>query len=373
MTINEADREQLRAWVRSQSVPYPLVRRAWIGLLSGEGHHLLVPENARRTMAFANHRSAFAPQRRLEDRSGKAGTLVRGPVTVCNSWRAIRATLMTNAELLEKLDKWASGRKIWPKSFDCPHYKECQASLSENAKLEGGKTCLMSYVGKEYGAADSGVPFRLVIVGIDHGWRGEQPEDFGGCQTGMEDALYGDGKGTNFNPHYSGVIRTAAAILGYTGRHCLEVCYERNECVGDRRPPGERCLLRLLAQPNLVKCAPGRDMATKSTTMMLNRCSRHLVSELEVLRPDLLVFHGGSARWALPWALQTEKAGTLTPFPESPMDDDFPVIHELSGKGYKSLVLFLAHPSRRHLAKQWKSIVVPSLKLLRSRRYIPSP
>ena len=37
LSINEADREQLRAMVRSHSMPHALVRRAQIVLLSGEG------------------------------------------------------------------------------------------------------------------------------------------------------------------------------------------------------------------------------------------------------------------------------------------------------------------------------------------------
>jgi hypothetical protein len=37
LAISEADREQLRAMVRSRSMPHSLVRRAQIVLLSGEG------------------------------------------------------------------------------------------------------------------------------------------------------------------------------------------------------------------------------------------------------------------------------------------------------------------------------------------------
>jgi Uracil DNA glycosylase superfamily len=276
-----------------------------------------------------------------------------------------------STDLLSRLDEWARERKIWPRQFGCPYYQECQASLAEGAKLDGGKTCLMSYVARDYGEPVSGGPFRLVIVGIDHGWRGDKTEDFGGCQRGMEEVLYGGGQGKNFNPHYRGVIRTAAAVLGQSGRHCLGACYERKECAGDRCPQDARCVLRSFAQPNLVKCAPGPDMASKSTTTMLNRCARHLVSELEILRPDLLVFHGRPARWAFPWALQTEKCGTLAPLPESPTHDDFPVIQELTATGYKCPVLFLPHPSRGGLDRQWESVVEPALKLLRSKGAIP--
>ena len=60
---------------------------------------------------------------------------------------------MSNAELLKKLEQWAleRERRILPQSFDCPHYNECNSSLEEGSKLDGGKTCQMSYVGKEYG------------------------------------------------------------------------------------------------------------------------------------------------------------------------------------------------------------------------------
>jgi hypothetical protein len=115
---------------------------------------------------------------------------------------------------LWRLDAWARDRKIWPEKFPCPYYQDCQDSIRSQVKLDGGKTCLMSYVGKDYGKPIAARSSRLVIAGIDHGWRGDKPTNFKDNQRGMEDVYYGGGEGKNFNAHYSGVIRTAAAIMG---------------------------------------------------------------------------------------------------------------------------------------------------------------
>ena len=168
----------------------------------------------------------------------------------------------SNAELLEKLKHWALQRKILPESFDCPHYDDCNASLEKKGmKLDGGKTCQMSYVGRDYGATElaPGKPFRLVIVGIDPGANYEEaPEDFAESQKNIEKWFYGKPFDKS-HPHYLGVVRTAAAILGAAGRHCLENCWQRARCAGEARPSGVVCALRAFTQPNLVKCAPLSD------------------------------------------------------------------------------------------------------------------
>lgn len=280
-----------------------------------------------------------------------------------------------NTQLLGDLDQWARERRIYPKSFDCPHYEKCNGSLSEGSHLDGGYTCTMSYVGQEYGAPElaPGKAFRLVIVGIDSGanYEAKKLEGFVECQQGIEDWYY-EKSFDKSHPHYLGVIRTAAAILGRDGKYCLDHCHEDSKCFGNNRPNGERCVLRSFAQPNLVKCANGPNRKTRSRNVMFNNCSEHFLSELEILKPNLIVFHGGDARWAFPQALQ-KRGFDSVPLADSPKQGDFSVVHELTGAslGSKCFILYLSHPSYGWLNRQWEPVVEPALKLLRSMSAIP--
>ena len=86
--ISEADREQLRAMVRSHSMPHSLVRRAQIVLLSGEGKSNR--EVARRCGVSA---PAVSHWRRRYQERGLAGCTmslgrgVRAPTTT-KGWRS---------------------------------------------------------------------------------------------------------------------------------------------------------------------------------------------------------------------------------------------------------------------------------------------
>ncbi len=222
-----------------------------------------------------------------------------------------------------------------------------------------------------------GKPFRLVIVGIDTGANYEEKklEGFIESQKGIEKWYYGTETGTEtkFNPYYRGVIRTAAAVLGRDGKHCLEHCYQESKCVGCRRPNGKRCVLRSFVQPNLVKCAGGPDRMSRSGAVMLKNCPQYLVSELKILKPDLIVFHGAKAQWAFPNVLP--EGYDSVPLPDSPKQGDFSVIQKLTTAdlGSKCFILYLHHPSHGCLNRQWERVVEPALKLLRSKSAIPPP
>jgi hypothetical protein len=288
---------------------------------------------------------------------------------------------ISNAELLEKLEQWALDRKILPKSFDCRHYNDCNGSLEKKGlKLDHGKTCQMSYIGKEYGKTElaPGKPFRLVIAGIDPGANYDEEqklEGFTECQRDMEACYYGK-PFDKHHPHYLGVVRTAAAILGNRGTHCLEHCYGGSRCLGDGRPYGELCVLRSFAQPNLVKCVPveNESRETKSTWEMFRNCSQHLFSELEVLKPDLLVFHGKAAQDEFTKLLKSQFEHRA--LHDSPKDEGgAPMIYEVIGPSGEReyFVLYLKHPSHGWLNRQWDyyNVVEPSLAILRSMRAIP--
>jgi len=271
------------------------------------------------------------------------------------------------SDLIAQLERWARERRILPRDeFDCAHYPDCQESRRRRnlGLLERGRTCMMSYIGIDFGAMYSGKPFRLAIVGMDHGE--SAGGDFAERQSSIE-LYYYNGR-NKFNQHYRGVIRTAAAILGEAGQHCLDACKEK--CEGDKRLIGMRCVLRSFAQPNVVKCVSAGNMTCQATSEMYDYCSDHLLSELDILKPDLAVFHGRNS--ALAFLLAEKNRGQEpAPFSEAPKDGDMSVVYEVKKPGFRYIALFLAHPSRGHLSRRWETVAGPALDFLRSCGAVP--
>ena len=98
------------------------------------------------------------------------------------------------------------------------------------------------------------------------------------------------------------------------------------------------------------------------------------MSEIEVLQPELVVFHGRDAEWAFRNVMD-EKGYKHTELPNSPKHLGFPMVHEVSAPDGRSkfYCLYLLHPSFGNLDRQWDSerTVEPALELLRSRGAIP--
>lgn len=264
---------------------------------------------------------------------------------------------MDSHELMTALEEWAQEAKVDPHGFACRFYSECNKSVSES--LDGGSTCMMSYVGRQY--EQDG--FRLVIVGMDHGEA--EGADFEQRRGQIEDA-YQKG-GYNFNPHYQGVVKTAAAIFGGRGNHCRHNC--TRFCQKSRNASAD-CVLDRIIQPNAVKCAPNthKNRNSKATGTMRHNCAHHLASELRILRPGLVVFHGAAARWAVPpvfkeCGLGLEEVGNVS-------DNHGPVLFK--SQKLRAHVLFLHHPSYGWLDRQWANIVEPALAYLREEKLIPN-
>jgi hypothetical protein len=152
------------------------------------------------------------------------------------------------------------------------------------------KHCLMSYVGRDYGGP--GVFPRLALVGMDHKFR--IGGGFMARRLGIE-KCYQNG-GDEFNEHYKGVVKTAAAVFGSAGGFCQRMC--RKFCQKSRALPSLRhpacCVLDRIAQPNAVKCVSklATDSTCKATGPMWDNCAHHLVAELRILRPEVVIFHG---------------------------------------------------------------------------------
>jgi hypothetical protein len=286
---------------------------------------------------------------------------------------------MSNDDVLvSRLEEWASTRRIFPPTFNCQHYECCEKSFYDGCgrRLEYGKTVVMSYVGRQYeDPLVDGGQLRLVIVGIDHGKKGlKEAEFFGFKERRLEIEEYRDltrpEEERRFRQHYGGVVRTVAAILGRRGLGCLEACW-KSRC----RVDGE-CVLLRFAQPNLVKCAAPSDqpdMNSKSTELMLNNCSEHLLEELTVFRPTLVVFHGARLRAVFDRAVRKREGWSLSPQTMGPRNHGGElVVHRLTTPVFDAHVLYLHHPSHNHLNNQWDAVVSPALELLRSSGAIPA-
>lgn len=225
-----------------------------------------------------------------------------------------------------------------PDQFKCSCYTACNASI--NQELREGEGCCMSYVGPRYGQG-----FRLAVVGMDHGEF--HSATFKGRQSGIDDCYLRER--CNFNPHYAGVVKTAAAILGMSGSDCRTQCVQACHA-GD----GSNCVINRIAQPNLVKCVPHTqgNRTSRSSRVMKVNCARHLAAELRILRPEMIVFHGVQSRWIM--RPEFERAGTDLVAIEECADSYGPVLYRSAE--LKAHLLFLYHPSRGWLDRQWEKV-----------------
>ena len=270
-----------------------------------------------------------------------------------------------NDTLMQTLTSWAKDEAyISPDTFACRYYDECNRSVG--GRLGTGTGSQMSYVGRHYASDEVAIDFRLVVVGMDHG-----EKSCGGyevARTGLE-AWYQAG-GKAFNPHYRGVVRTAVAVFGDGAAYCRANCVSR--CKGGRRPDTKAtCVINRIVQPNVVKCTPTNqdDRGSRTTRNMWHNCAHHLAHELRLLRPNLVVFHGSWAPWAVLSAL-TNAGAAANPIEGAPRAGQRDVLYQSIALG--TYVLFLHHPSYGHLDKQWDPVIKPCLEFLRSRGLIPS-
>jgi hypothetical protein len=255
--------------------------------------------------------------------------------------------------VIAHLEKWATeDARIAPDHFACLHYKACNASVDED--LQGGKGCCMSYVGPNYGE-----DFRLAIVGMDHG--DFESFTFEGRREGIQNCYVRKRK--KFNQHYAGVVKTAASILGKSGDHCRVHCLRSCHAT---KP--ETCVIDRISQPNLVKCTPRKqnDRTSRSSWGMKSNCARHLLAELRILRPNVIVFHGIQSRGIM--RAEFERAGVDFSAIEARSDTSGPALYGFAELG--AHFLFLYHPSHGWLAQQWPQ-VEKWIGYLRERGLVP--
>ncbi len=268
----------------------------------------------------------------------------------------------TNVNLMSNLDDWArTDSNIEPSAFGCQYYISCNDSA--RGSLGRGTCTQMSYIGRHYGEAIEGSDFRLAIVGIDHGEK--ERASYVECRDGIENC-YQIG-GYNFNADYKGISKVASAIFGRSSRRCNEFC--SSNCTKNSTGT-ENCVIDRIARPNIVKCV--RDdingRSTKSTWTMRTNCSKHLIDELEQLKPNLIVFFHLPYRDIFLPLLQ-ELAFEYKPLSDI-KDAHGHVIYEVPR--ICDTLLFLAHPAHGQLGRQWHNVVVPSLNYLREGGRIPA-
>jgi uracil-DNA glycosylase len=258
---------------------------------------------------------------------------------------------MKDDALMSKLARWArEDAKIDPHAFCCPFYKGSEGCNESIGGKLNGKLATMSFIGRRYASAD----FRLVMVGMDHG------EDFGDDFSQRREGIEGHVLNNKLGQHYRGIVRTAVAVFGKDGEQCRG-CFDSNRCA-----QSQRCVINRIAQPNFVKCVPQDQQGRKSraTWRMWTNCARHLVAELKLLRPHVIVFHGAKARD--PFCAAVSDLRTIRP---DIQDRRGPVLYQWQAAD--TYLLFLHHPSRNRLNMQWKPIVVPALDHLRRSGHIP--
>ena len=257
---------------------------------------------------------------------------------------------MSNDTLMAELEKWAAESRVDPHGFDCRFYDQCNG---KHAKLDRGNTAVMSYVGRDYGVPSAMPIPRLMIVGMDHGC----PDSLTFEERREQIEGYEENTSKNFNPHYRGVVRTAAAFLGRYGAHCAAACKAR--CARSAALVAlDDCVLDRLAQPNLVKCVSLSvpNMNCKATGTMRTNCCNHLFAEIGLLRPDIVVVHGVSEQWHVLNHMQLHgiehlDLGDRTGVPK--------VLY--NAPKLDCHFVFLWHPAHNMMERIWASRAVPTL------------
>jgi hypothetical protein len=259
---------------------------------------------------------------------------------------------MPNEALMAELDAWAAEARVDPRGFDCRFYDRCNVAPVE---LDRGNTAVMSYIGREYGEPSIMPMPRLMIVGMDHG----QPchMTFEGRREQIEG--YEEAPGEDFNQHYKGVVRTAAAFLGGYGAHCATACKAR--CSRSGGTTVDACVLDRLAQPNLVKCVSLNvpNMTCRATDMMRTNCCHHLFAEIGLLRPDIVVVHGVDEKWHVLNHMRLRGIEHQDLADRTGVND---VLY--SAPALRCHFVFLLHPSRNWMDRTWDARALPTLAYL---------
>jgi hypothetical protein len=200
-----------------------------------------------------------------------------------------------------------------------------------------------AYVGSFYGRGSGP---RVLFVGYDCG-RDPDPTPVDRRNTIL--TAYRE-KATEWNQHYKGLICVAGAL---TGSHCSELCGQKCALA-----PEEDCVLCRVAQTNAVKCVPENSSSMDfQGRKYIKACIPLLFSEIEILRPDVIVVHGADL-WH-PFELQSKRLGNF----EFGPDHRIGVLRlqRNAGETTNCTVGFLRHPARGWLKTDLREGMVSRL------------
>jgi uracil-DNA glycosylase len=216
---------------------------------------------------------------------------------------------------------------------------------------------MLSYVGPLIQSDNSKSP-RLAIVGMDHG--DNDSGSFSDRTQSIVDVFIHGGR--RFNPHYDGVVRTAAAFLGSFGESCREGCLTSRRCRKADNNDVRDCVLEHIAQPNIVKCVPETTSRTsRATSTMRNNCVPHLLAEWKLYKPSICIFHGKNSKEPFITTLKNQGIQIETIQIETNTKD---ISFSVPTFGIK--MFFFSHPAYGHLDRQWTGDVEPCLAYLRT-------
>jgi uracil-DNA glycosylase len=119
-------------------------------------------------------------------------------------------------------------------------------------------------------------------------------------------------------------------------------------------------------QPNVAKCVPTHAINRTSvvSSKMRKNCAYHLLAELTVAKPNLVVVHGADVHPAFLEAVRSNSHDVQI--------TRFGTVQIVIADCLPGPALLLHHPSRGWLDRQWHASVLPALEVLRSQGHIPA-
>lgn len=162
-------------------------------------------------------------------------------------------------------------KQIYTDGFKCPHFEECSGSMEPNNKLKFYRTRIGSKYDEEQ--------IKILVVGQEDVGEGKKYTCCEPCT--MEEAGY--------NPHYLKTFYSVAQILlddkdlpkGYNKDDMSQSKYEN--------------LRHSFSLTNYYKCVfsdSTNNSGVNHSKAMEKYCSEHLIKEIEMLKPDILILQG---------------------------------------------------------------------------------
>ena len=162
-------------------------------------------------------------------------------------------------------------KQIYTDDSKCPHFEECSNSIKPNNKLEFYRTRIGSKYDEEQ--------IKILVVGQEDVGKGKEYTCCEPCT--MEEAGY--------NPHYLKTFYSVAHIL--LDEKELPKSYNKYDMSQSKYED----LRHSFSLTNYYKCVFSdntNNSGVKHSKVMEKYCCEHLIKEIEMLKPDILIFQG---------------------------------------------------------------------------------